>query len=134
MTIVPASRNIGGPIEIAGFSGVLKWGGSPPQLRGQRSQSCNYPSPACIQLSLLSVPRSSLMMSFIIFPLCCTRFWLGMLPLGAGTSFRLFVAPPGSGSLRVGDNIDPLRVRHGLGVIVVVPVPPFVRRRLRIAF
>src|ERR1700721_2970889 len=57
-----------------------------------------------------------------------------MLPLGAATSFRLFVAPSGSGSLWVGDNIDPLRVGESLGIIVVVPVPPLVRRGLRIAF
>src|ERR1041385_1170000 len=29
-------------------------------------------------------------------------------------------------------NLHPLRIRRCLGVIVVVPVPPFVRRRLRI--
>ena len=28
--------------------------------------------------------------------------------------------------MRVGDYIDPLRVRRGLGVVVVVPVPPFI--------
>src|SRR5947209_585275 len=43
---------------------------------------------------------------------------------------RLFVAPSGGGSLRVGYYIDPLRVRRGLGLVVVVPVPPFVRRGL----
>src|SRR6266568_2682929 len=31
------------------------------------------------------------------------------------------------------DHLDPLRVRRGLGVVVVVPVPPLVRRRLGIA-
>src|SRR5580692_6386239 len=46
--------------------------------------------------------------------------------------FRLFVAPSGGGSLRVGYDIDPLRVRRGLSVIVVVPVPPFVWRGLGI--
>src|SRR5260370_8157168 len=44
--------------------------------------------------------------------------------------FRLCVAPSGGGSFRVGYYIDPLRVRRGLGVVVVVPVPPFVRRGL----
>src|SRR5579862_2927335 len=43
-----------------------------------------------------------------------------------------FVAPSSSGSLRVGYNIHPLRVRRGLGIIVVVPVPPLVRRGLGI--
>src|SRR5215510_7523250 len=46
--------------------------------------------------------------------------------------FRLFVASSGRGSLRVGYYIDPLRVRRGLGIVVVVPVPPLVRRSLRI--
>src|SRR5215510_10779909 len=41
--------------------------------------------------------------------------------------FRLFVASSGRGSLRVGYYIDPLRVRRGLGVVVVVPVPPLIR-------
>src|SRR5215510_13195474 len=41
--------------------------------------------------------------------------------------FRLFLAPSQGGSLRVGYDIDPLRVRRGLGVVVVVPVPPLVR-------
>src|SRR5579859_95121 len=46
--------------------------------------------------------------------------------------FCLFLAPPQSRSLRVSDYIDPLRVRRWLGVIVVVPVPPLVRRGLGI--
>ena len=46
--------------------------------------------------------------------------------------FRLFVAPSDGGSLRVRQDIDPLRMRRGLGVIVVVPVPPLVRRGLRV--
>src|SRR6266481_4118099 len=41
--------------------------------------------------------------------------------------FRLSVAPSGGGSFRVGYDIDPLRVRRGLGLVVVVPVPPLVR-------
>src|SRR5215469_7072244 len=44
--------------------------------------------------------------------------------------FRLFLAPSDGGSLRVGQDIDPLRVRCGLGIVVVVPVPPLVRRSL----
>src|SRR5260370_33016952 len=44
--------------------------------------------------------------------------------------FRLCRAPSGGGSFRVGYYIDPLRVRRGLGVVAVVPVPPLVRRRL----
>src|SRR5262249_58481066 len=44
--------------------------------------------------------------------------------------FRLFVAPSQGGSLRVGYDVDPLRVRRGLRVVVVVPVPPLVRRGL----
>src|SRR5947209_10212590 len=43
---------------------------------------------------------------------------------------RLFVPPSQGGSLRVGDYIHPLRVRRGFGVVVVVPVPPLVRRGL----
>src|SRR6516164_10311719 len=34
------------------------------------------------------------------------------------------------GFLRVGYDVDPLRVRRGLGVVVVVPVPPLVPRGL----
>src|SRR5215467_750041 len=48
--------------------------------------------------------------------------------------FRLFLAPSGSGSLGVSDYVDPLRVRRGLSVVVVVPVPPLVWRGLRITF
>src|SRR5262249_55422648 len=44
--------------------------------------------------------------------------------------FLLFLAPSLGGSLRIGDDIDPLRVRRRLGVVVVVPVPPLVGRCL----
>src|SRR5271163_2600754 len=44
----------------------------------------------------------------------------------------LFLSAPSGGGLRVGYYIDPLRVRRALGAIVVVPVPPFVRRGLGI--
>src|ERR1700734_2098735 len=44
----------------------------------------------------------------------------------------LFFGAPSGGGLRVGDYIDPLRVRRDLGAVVVVPVPPFVRRGLGI--
>ena len=44
--------------------------------------------------------------------------------------FLLFVAPSGGSSLRVGYDVDPLRVRRGFSVVVVVPVPPLVRRGL----
>src|SRR6266849_9962222 len=44
--------------------------------------------------------------------------------------FRPCVAPSGGGSFRVGYDIDPLRVRRGLGLVVVVPVPPLVCRGL----
>src|SRR5438552_6893377 len=47
--------------------------------------------------------------------------------------FPLFVAPSDCGSLRVGYDIDPLRVRRGLGVVGVVPVPPLVWLGLRVA-
>src|SRR5262245_26740393 len=49
-------------------------------------------------------------------------------PCSPRSCFRLFVAPSGGGCLRVGYYIDPLRIRRGLGVVVVVPVPPLVRR------
>src|SRR6185369_15821315 len=51
-----------------------------------------------------------------------TVSWLSALRLGLGSE-RLF-----SG----GGNLDPLRVRRRLGIVVVVPVPPLVRRRLRV--
>src|SRR5262249_31118506 len=44
--------------------------------------------------------------------------------------FCLFVPPSRGSFLRVSYDIDPLRVRRGLGVVVVVPVPPLVRRSL----
>src|SRR5262245_48719099 len=45
--------------------------------------------------------------------------------------FRLCVSLSESGfsSIRY---LDPLRVRRGLGVVIVVPVPPLVRLRLRV--
>src|SRR6202050_845014 len=43
--------------------------------------------------------------------------------------FPLCVALSG-GFLRVGYYVDPLRVRRGRGVVVIVPVPPLVRRGL----
>ena len=43
--------------------------------------------------------------------------------------FRLCVALPEGGFSSVG-HLDPLRFRRGLGVVVVVPVPPLVRRGL----
>src|SRR5580692_328136 len=46
--------------------------------------------------------------------------------------FLLFVAPSGGGAFRIGYYVDPFRVRRGLGVIVVVPVPPLVRCSLGI--
>src|SRR5579864_2650468 len=67
---------------------------------------------------------------------------LGLRPpplVGGGRSgraslarFRLLLTPSDGGCLRVGQDIDPLRVRHGLGIVVVVPVPPLVRRSLRV--
>src|SRR5258708_603469 len=44
---------------------------------------------------------------------------------------RLCVALSEGGFSTVG-HLDPLRVRRGLGVVVVVPVPPLVRRGLRV--
>src|SRR5262249_38703722 len=46
---------------------------------------------------------------------------------------RLCVAPSEGGFSSIGHR-DPFRVRRGLGVVVVVPVPPLVRQRLRVAF
>src|SRR2546423_183991 len=45
--------------------------------------------------------------------------------------FRLCLALSG-GFLRVVCYVDPLRVRRGLGLVVVVPVPPLVRWGLRV--
>src|SRR5215471_18879393 len=52
--------------------------------------------------------------------------------IGILARFRLFVAPSGGGSFRVGYDVDPLRVRRGFSVVVIVPVPPLVRRGLRV--
>src|SRR5580700_800771 len=46
--------------------------------------------------------------------------------------FLLRLQPSQSRSLRVGDDIDPLRVWRRLRVVVIVPVPPLVRRSLRV--
>src|SRR5712671_7638124 len=62
------------------------------------------------------------MMSFMVFPFANPR-----------SCFRLCVVPSRGGSLRVGYDIDPLRVRGGFGPVIVVPVPPLVRRSLGIA-
>src|ERR1700749_2143932 len=48
------------------------------------------------------------------------------------SGFRLCLALSG-GLLRVGDDVDPLLVGRALGVVVVVPVPPLVRRSLRVS-
>src|SRR5215831_16940921 len=45
--------------------------------------------------------------------------------------FFFFLLPSQSRPLRVGDDVDPLRVGCSLGVVIVVPVPPLVRRSLR---
>src|SRR5439155_6442626 len=45
--------------------------------------------------------------------------------------FRLCVALSEGGFSSAG-HLDPLRVRRGLGLVVVVPVPPLVRRGLRV--
>src|ERR1051326_175951 len=47
---------------------------------------------------------------------------------------RLFLASSDGGSLRVSYDINPLRVRRGLSTVVVMPVPPFVRLCLGVAF
>src|SRR5450631_1381783 len=57
-------------------------------------------------------------------------FWGGASSSRPWLSFGLRVAPSRGGSLRVGQYIDPPRISRGLGVVVVVPVPPLVRRSL----
>src|SRR5215467_6110993 len=47
--------------------------------------------------------------------------------------FLFLLAPSGGSSDRVGEYVHPLRVRRGFGVVVVVPVPPLIWRRLRVA-
>src|SRR3954452_9624399 len=67
---------------------------------------------------------------------CCSSDFHELREQRAGSSFlarlRLFLAPTHGRPLRVGQDIDPLWVRSGLSVVIVVPVPPFVRRGLRI--
>src|SRR5215469_348274 len=53
----------------------------------------------------------------------------GVLPLAG---FFFFLPPANGGCLRIGKDIDPLGVRGRLGGVVVVPVPPLVRRSLGI--
>src|SRR5215472_16172797 len=52
-----------------------------------------------------------------------------VLSLRTRSCFRFCLALS-RGFVRVGYYVDPLRVRQGLGVVVVVPVPPLVRRGL----
>src|SRR5581483_9348051 len=49
---------------------------------------------------------------------------------GEPRSCFLFCLALSSGFLRVGYYVDPLRVRRGLGIVIVVPVPPLVGRGL----
>src|SRR5260370_14248112 len=49
--------------------------------------------------------------------------------MGTRSCFRLCVALSEGGFSSVG-HLDPRLVRRGLGLVVVVPVPPLVRRRL----
>src|SRR5690348_8422905 len=58
------------------------------------------------------------------------RTWRGLAPCLFRLSF--FFAPSHGRRLRVGDDIGTLRVRRGFGDVVVVPVPPLVRRALRV--
>src|SRR5579859_2492606 len=51
----------------------------------------------------------------------------------AAAGFRLCFSPSGGGSLRIGQDIEPQRVRRGLSLVVIVPVPPLVGRGLRVA-
>src|SRR5918992_3428391 len=81
---------------------------------------------------LHSVQDTSLSAIFMSFSSCsrrCSRVRRGDRPFLA--RFRLCVALSECGFSSVG-HLDPLRVRRGLGVIVVVPVPPLVRRGLRV--
>src|SRR4030095_11527896 len=55
-----------------------------------------------------------------------------VLPGERQSGSRLCVALS-EGSFSGVGHLDPLRVRRGLGLVVVVPVPPLVRRRLRVA-
>src|ERR1700728_4164306 len=79
--------------------------------------------------TILGAPSSSLVMSFIVLSFA-TLVLVELSRSCAAASLRLCIAPSGGGSLRVGYDIDPLRVSRGLGVVVVVPVPPRVRRCL----
>jgi hypothetical protein len=53
-------------------------------------------------------------------------------PIGLGYAFASASRFREGGFSSVG-HLDPFRVRRGLGVVVVVPVPPLVRQRLGIA-
>src|SRR5580698_3761891 len=65
---------------------------------------------------------------------CPPRVALTIYVRPPSASFLLFGAPSRGGGLRVRYDIDPLRIRRGrLGAIVVVPVPPLVRRGLGIS-
>src|SRR5215472_8166104 len=104
---------------------------------GSRRRAAAMASPSCVcafsrirkasssawkvlRSTILGAPSPSLMMSFIV--LLCEP-WSG---------FRLSRALSG-GFFGVGYDVNPLRVSRGLGVVVVVPVPPLVRLGLGIA-
>src|SRR5207302_5678571 len=95
-----------------------------PAMRPASPRTCSDPRFWVLQVHLSrSLSRFS--------PLLHT-LWVELSRSCAAASFRLCVAPSGGGSFRVGYDIDPLRVRRGLGVVVVVPVPPLVRRGLEV--
>src|SRR5215472_3633528 len=104
---------------------------------GSRRRAAAMASPSCVcafsrirkasssawkvlRSTILGAPSPSLMMSFIV--LLCEP-WSGF-PLSRALS---------GGFFGVGYDVNPLRVSRGLGVVVVVPVPPLVRLGLGIA-
>src|SRR6266853_3554744 len=94
---------------------------------GAHWRTLRYSPPTCLQAGGPILP-----LLFLSFTTPWVTYPLRRSARPSLARFRLCVAPSGGGSFRVGYDIDPLRVRRGLGVVVVVPVPPFVRRGLRV--
>src|ERR1039457_5336318 len=85
-----------------------------------------------LRSTTLGARSSSLTMSVMVLSFAAQAF-LATSHSFAVTCFGLCLAPSHGGACRVGDDIDPQWVGRGLGLVVVMPVPPLVRRSLRVA-
>src|SRR5215813_5928052 len=102
-----------------------------PPLRGSQNYCARNPRLAEPRLGLSSERCSAAPGLFGQDTSCQCRS--SECPLARPRSCFHFCRALSSCLFRVGYYVDPLLVRRGLRVVVVVPVPPLVRRRLRVA-